>query len=334
MDSVNSQLCIRFNQDATCFVQGTNSGFKIFNSCPIKFCFKRDLYGGIGFVELLYRSNILALVGGGNSPRFPITKVIIWDDHQMRPTGELCFREEVKGVRLRRDRIIVILDTKIYVYNLQDLKMQDHIDTAPNPKALCCVSNNSSRIVLACPDKERGKIRVNIYNEERSLAIQAHESAISCISLNPEGTLVATASDKGTLIRVFNVETGDIRQELRRGIDRAEIYCLAFHPDSNWLACSSDKGTIHIFSIGAQRPQNPRSNFSFMKRLLPKYFDSEWSFAQFRVKNVRTLCAFIKEGNKIVCINDEGSYYLVSFNEEEGGDCVVDEQHQLVDLEV
>lgn len=74
----NSQiLCANFNQDASCFSLGTSIGFKIFNSYPLKFCFKRDLYGGLGNVGLLYRSNIIALVGGGISPRYPITKVIL-----------------------------------------------------------------------------------------------------------------------------------------------------------------------------------------------------------------------------------------------------------------
>jgi hypothetical protein len=37
-----------------------------------------------------------------------------------------------------------------------------------------------------------------------------------------------------------------------------------------------------------------------MRGLLPKYFSSEWSFAQFRVPETRTICAFGTEKNTIV----------------------------------
>ncbi|CAG9319613.1 unnamed protein product [Blepharisma stoltei] len=323
-----------FNQDYSCFTLGTDSGFRIFNTYPLKYCFRRDFPGGFGIVELLYRSNIVALVGGGKSPRYPPNKVIIWDDHQMRPTGELCFRTEVKGVKLRRDRAVVLLENKIYVYSMQDLKIRDHILTAPNPKGVCALSSDNDRIILATPDREKGKIRISNYTEDRLIQITAHETSIACLGMNPQGTILASASDKGTTIKVYNIDDGSLMQELRRGIDRASIYCLSFHPSSLWLACSSDKGTIHIYSISQQNSANPRSAFSFMKSILPKYFDSECSFAQLRIKDSKSICTFGREPNTLIVINSDGNYCVAEFNPEEGGACNIIDQQQIMDLDI
>lgn len=37
--------------------------------------------------------------------------------------------------------------------------------------------------------------------------------------------------------------------QVRRGLDKAEIYSIALSPNVQWLAVSSDKGTVHIFSL-------------------------------------------------------------------------------------
>ena len=54
---------------------------------------------------------------------------------------------------------------------------------------------------------------------------------------------------QGTLVRIFDTESGKQIQELRRGSDHAEVFNIAFDPVSKFVGCSSDKGTIHIFAI-------------------------------------------------------------------------------------
>jgi len=53
------------------------------------------------------------------------------------------------------------------------------------------------------------------------------------MNLNFNGSLVASASEKGTIIRIFATDTGHAIQEVRRGSEKAEIYSLSFDKNSN-----------------------------------------------------------------------------------------------------
>lgn len=165
-------------------------------------------------MEMLFRCNILALVGGGPDPQYPPNKVMIWDDHQNRCIGELSFRSDVRSVRLRRDRIIVVLDQKIFVYNFADLKLMHQIESIANPKGLCAVSQGAASMVLVCPGLQKGQVRVEHYASKKTKFIMAHDSRIACFTLTQDGHLLATASSKGTLLRVFNTVDGTLLQEV------------------------------------------------------------------------------------------------------------------------
>jgi WD40 repeat protein len=242
-DESSNLLYIGFNQDQACFACGTESGFRIYNCDPFKETFRREWgSGGIGLVEMLFRCNILALVGGGKNPKYPPNKVMIWDDHQSRCIGELSFRHPVKAVKLRRDRIVVVLEHRIYVYNFADLKLLHQIETVSNPKGLCALCPDTQNIVLACPGVHRGHIRIELYDTKKTNFIAAHETALSAMVLNSTGTRLCTSSEKGTLLRIFNTHDSQLLQELRRGADRSEsAYASAFSSASEsapLLVCS------------------------------------------------------------------------------------------------
>ena len=90
--------------------------------------------------------------------------------------------------------------------------------------------------------------------------IPAHSGQLAAIQFSPLGNRVATASDKGTVIRIFNVSDGTKVYELRRGLKRtATIHSLSFSPCGHFLACSSNTETIHIFRLD-DKPKETTDN--------------------------------------------------------------------------
>jgi len=314
----NGLLYAGFNQDQTCFCVGTETGFRIYNSDPLR-CQEsqeRGPGGGVRCAEMLFRCNYIALVGGGPNPRYPGNKVAIWDDLKKRIVIELEFCSEVLCVRLRRDRIVVVLEGVIKVFTFTSSPTQLHIwDTSLNPRGLCSLSPSCDNSVLAMPGTRVGQLQlVDLQSADSPpLEIPAHDSALSIIQLNVQGTKVATASTKGTLIRVFDTASGSILTELRRGSQPANIFCVNFNSDSSLLCVASDHGTVHIFSTG-QGTKNKQLQSSLASvSFLPKYFSSEWSFSKIEIPGgTRCICAFGQD-NSVVAICADGSYYRFVF---------------------
>ncbi|KAJ9508689.1 hypothetical protein QJQ45_027981, partial [Haematococcus lacustris] len=94
-------------------------------------------------------------------------------------------------------------------------------------------------------------VRLELYDRRNTKFVSAHTNALCCLSLSLEGKRLVSASEKGTLVRVWNTADGQLLQELRRGADTATIHCLALSRTCEWLAVSSDKGTIHVFALSS-----------------------------------------------------------------------------------
>lgn len=99
------------------------------------------------------------------------------------------------------------------MYNFADLKLLHQIETLENPEGLCEISQSGS-MVLVCLGLQKGHVRVEHYALKRSKHIMAHGSSVAFVALTNDGKLLATASSKGTLVRVFNSLDGSLLQEV------------------------------------------------------------------------------------------------------------------------
>ena len=289
---------------------------------------------------MLYRTNILALVRSDNNVNNKRSKLIIWDDRQKKSLSELKFNQNIMNVKLTKEKIIIVCRDKIYVFNLSTFKNMDIIETGDNSHGIVSVSYDSETL-LAYPDKKKGQVRIKNYDKSSVFYIKAHENNIAFIALSYDGSLLATASEQGTLIRIFNTDNGDLLQEVRRGKDRADIKYICFEPNYKYIAASSNKGTIHIWSLAQTLKtlnktsddtnliENKKSGLKWLPKFMGgEFFSSEWSFAQVRITDQRSICCFGKD-NTIIVGSTEGKYYKAQIDVVNGGDCKIIEEEKL-----
>ena len=54
-----------------------------------------------------------------------------------------------------------MLETKVFLYNFSDLKLIDTYETCKNEKGLISLNTDSEKTILACLDKEEGKVNIH-----------------------------------------------------------------------------------------------------------------------------------------------------------------------------
>lgn len=261
-----------FNQDGTCFTVGTGCGFMIFCTETRQLLHREDV-GASRLVEMLFRTSLVALSGVGSEAAM----LTMWNTKERSSICQLSFGSDVCAVKMNPRRLIVLLRHKVHVFDLLTMRSLHVFDRSSSPRvdpALCWL----------CPDPERGYLATPVEDAATAIALPpvlqggtggsagvatvldthtlrtvgvvvAHKSPLQALCLNPTGQLMASASSKGTVVRVFNVPSLELLHELRRGTSPCRIFGLNFSMDSSYICASAASGTVHIFrNPGAAEP--------------------------------------------------------------------------------
>ncbi|TPX73008.1 hypothetical protein SpCBS45565_g00338 [Spizellomyces sp. 'palustris'] len=325
--------------------------------------------GGIGIVEMLFCTSLVALVGAGEQPAFSPRRLQITNTKRQSTICELTFVTAILAVKLNRKRLVVVLEEHIYIYDISNMKLLHTIDTSPNPNALCALSPSSDNCYLAYPPNTSGAagelLIFDAINLQAINILQAHKSPLSCIAFNYDGTMVATASDKGTVIRVFAVPTGQKLFQFRRGTYPARIYSISFNLDNTLLCVSSATDTVHVFKLVSEEEreaaaqmerrhssgQRKNSMISSLKApiatvagsvgsyFLPDMLTEMWEptrdfcFAKLpsTSKGAQNICAISEQ--ILMVVTAEGYFYQYKINSEDGGECTLVKEYPLLEGE-
>lgn len=128
--------------------------------------------------------------------------------------------------------------------------------TAPTARAPCDFVQRDGHYLLALVGRTAGMLR--LIRSDRSdysdVSLTAHAHPLSHVRFSSGGALVATASEAGTLVQVYDARRAELIARFRRGNLPTEITSLCFSPDSEYVATASAKGTVHLFALAGASP--------------------------------------------------------------------------------
>jgi len=254
-------LYVNFNQDGSCVALGTQEGIKIFNVETHKICYNFPV-GAVSTVEMLFCTSLVGFVGAGEQPALTPRKLSVLNTFTNRTIQDLTFTTSVLAVLMNRQRLVVVLEHKAYVYALQNLVVLRTLDMAfGNPKGVAALCPCAEPSLLALPaSSETGTLRVYdvLFDGGNVLCeVEAHKTALSLMAWNHDGTLLASASSKGTVIRVHRLPQAVKAYTFRRGTYPATIHSLAFSPpgvEPPLLCATSSHGSVHVFRLEEAAP--------------------------------------------------------------------------------
>ncbi|KAL6911987.1 hypothetical protein ACP4OV_000792 [Aristida adscensionis] len=263
--SSSSQIiCASFNQDNSLFSVGTEEGFKIFDARNGRLCYKKNL-GGFNIVEMLFGTSLLAIVGTGEQPAMSPRRLCLFNTKTGASLKDLNFKTSILAVRLSRKRLVVVLQDKTFIYDLNSTTILEEIETVPNTKGLCAFAPNSEGCYLALPaSTSKGSALVYKASEPELICqIDAHQSPLAAMVFSSNGMYLATASEKGTMVRVHLVAPAAKSHSFRRGTYPSTIYSLSFGPSVDLpdvLVATSSSGSLHMFFLDAARNGRRQGN--------------------------------------------------------------------------
>ncbi|XP_067100761.1 WD repeat domain phosphoinositide-interacting protein 1-like [Osmerus mordax] len=342
-------ICASFNQDTTSLSVGTKAGYRLFSVTSVE---KMDcIHEGaecpdVYIVERLFSSSLVVVVSLSMPRRMNV--------YHFKKGTEICnysYSNNILSVRLNRQRLVVCLEESVYIHNIKDMKLlKTLLNTPSNPTGLCALSVNHGNSYLAYPGSATvGEIIVYDANNLSTMTmIPAHDSPLAALTFNASGTKLASASERGTVIRVFTIPEGQRLFEFRRGMKRyVSISSLSFSADAQFLCASSNTETVHIFKLEVHSPSREEESptwsayvgkmFSAASTYLPTqvsdmmHQDRAFATVRLNMFGLKNVCALatVQKLPRLLVASSDGHLYIYNVDPQDGGECVLVRKHRL-----
>ena len=285
-------LAVSFNQDQSCLAVATTRGVKIFSLDAGLECVFEHRMGACRIAEMLFRSSLLVVVGAGETHDMSPRRLKVFNTSTRAVIADLPFPDTIAAVRLDRQKLVVVEARRATIFDLATLATQREIATARNERGVVAMTadetGETSLVALPAETFEGAFVRPgtkankantrgdgprdgatdsrlasrlgvvvvhDCLNHHAVCEIRAHRAPLAAMAFSSDGRYLATASERGTVVRVHVLPAADERftKTFRRGVQGAVVRQIAFGPKTPngglALAASSEKGTVHVFRL-------------------------------------------------------------------------------------
>lgn len=213
-------------------------------------------------------------------------------------------------------QLISLASRKLPVKTIDNKNQEKNIEEKTNQEKN--IQEQDQEHIVISPDTTAGYIRLHFFKSSvkgkeidktsttdelqliKHSSIAAHNNELMATSLSVDGNLVATTSEKGTVIRVFNTNNNELQYVFRRGTESAKILTLQFTLTLNknsglpYLFVGADRGTLHLYHLTDEVKEKTRkqsSNLSLSSWFYPKS-DQRIEAPMFEDSTLEFMCAF------------------------------------------
>lgn len=335
-------IFVNFNQDLSCLTVGCKTGFTIYSLNSVdRGSEPEELYRDdseeMYIARTLFSTDLIALVSAANRSTL---RIFLY--RRKKEIFTQTFKQSIVAIQMNQRRLAVLLENSISVLDVNDMSHLHTIQDCPsNKNGISAICGDNEHSYMAYPGSNlMGTVNVfdTVYLKS-VLAIQAHNSPIAALAFNTTGNLIATASEKGTVIRVFSLSDGQKLHEFRRGVKRLASICSLHFYESLYLSCSSNTETIHVFKLDTDADQRVNKTIGWMEylgqavRSSAGYLstqaaevlnqDRDFACAHLPSSGSRRFCAIINTEGKprLLVASEDGILYVYNVDTLNGGQC-------------
>lgn len=249
MTSSKQLIQFSFNDDGTKLTASTETSFVVIDVANFTPIASSSLFGGVRSINCLHHADLYLLVASGDKPGSSPRRAKIWKEGKL--LQEIALPSTVERSVWNKFHLVLFTNHQIYLYELRTLALKATLPHCPGNMCGAMAVGDSHIFCYPAPDLI-GQVIVHDCQENRVLhRFAAHRTEISQMVINSTGTLLCTASKTGTLVRIFQIPSGDLLYTFRISNTNDSVTSLQFcDQNSQYLLCGSGKNQWSICYLG------------------------------------------------------------------------------------